>query len=146
MGFKIGERMTRRESREKAFQIIFGMTFNDNNAEESILFAIEDENSLFDEFSVNLINTVYKYREPIDLKLEPYLRGWSINRISKVSLAILRLSCAQLFYWNEIDIEPVERVEKIVINESVELAKKYGCDDDYSFINGILGSMVRGES
>ncbi len=65
------------------------------------------------------------------------LKGWTINRIPGTSLTILRLSCAQLLYFKDIP-------SSAVCNEAVELAKKYGDENDYSFVNGTLGSIVRG--
>lgn len=139
--------MTRRESREAAFQAVFGMTINDVDAEEAILLAEESGDPQLDAFSKNLITAVYNHRLQLDEVFKPFLKGWSIDRISKTALAILRISCAQLLYWDEIsdlqDTQKDEMAESIVINEAVELAKKFGNDDDYSFVNGVLGSIVR---
>ncbi len=141
--------MTRRESRESAFRIVFEMEINPMDAEEALELAEETGEPETDLFAQNLVRAVYKYRLEIDESFKPYLKGWSLSRISKASLAILRISCAQLTYWDEITEnkrpEDDEKSANIIINEAVELSKKYGGDDDYSFVNGILGSLVRGE-
>lgn len=144
----IWRKMTRRESREAAFQTVFGMAINsDVNAEEAILLAEESGDPQLDAFSKNLIFAVYNHRLQLDEVFQPFLKDWSIDRISKTALAILRISCAQLLYWNEIsDLKGTQKddmAESVIINEAVELAKKYGNDDDYAFVNGVLGNVVR---
>ena len=139
--------MTRRESREAAFCIVFGMSISHFSADEAIDVSKEAGEPALDNFSKKLIESVFLNRSFIDEAIKPYLKGWNIERISKTSLSILRISCAQLFFWDKI-IDPEsgdsdELSESIIINEAVELAKKYGDDDDYMFVNGILGSVVR---
>ena len=134
--------MTRREAREAAFQIIFSLTINDNDVDDVIIMAKESEEFKLDEFAERLIRTTVRHRAEIDEIFSPYLKGWDLKRISKVSLAIFRLSCAQLFYWNEIDDEPMEDNHRMVINESVQLSKEFGTDVDYIYINGVLGSIT----
>ena len=135
--------MTRRESREAAFRIVFGAAINLADADESLILAKEAKDPKTDGFSENLVRTVYNHRQEIDERFKPFLKSWSIERISKIALAVLRISCAQLFYWSEITGQDEELSERIVINEAVELAKQYGTDEDYSFVNGVLGSIVR---
>ena len=137
------EFMTRRESREAAFKVIFALSINDIDYETAIELANEYQEPILDDFAQRLVRTTFKYISPIDEILIPHLKGWSITRLSKVSLAILRFSCAQLFWWNEIDETPIEALERIVINESVEISKLFGNDEDYIYINGVLGSIVR---
>ena len=62
--------------------------------------------------------------------------GWRTDRMSKVDLSILRLAVYELIYDDEIP-------EGVAINEAVEIAKDYGGDESYSFINGILGEIAR---
>jgi len=139
--------MTRRESRASAFSIVFGMTMNHMDAGEALRLAEETGEPETDLFSKKLVTAVCNHRNEIDEMIKPFLKGWSMERISKVSLSILQISCAQLNYWDEIieyDSEKKDELsESIVINEAVELAKQYGNDDDYSFVNGVLGSIVR---
>ena len=74
--------------------------------------------------------------ESIDKNIRDNLKGWDIKRVSKVSLAILRMSCAEIFHVQKAS-------DSTIINEAVEISKKYGDDDDYIFINGLLGSISR---
>ena len=128
--------MTRRKSRISAFQIVFEMNINPIDAGEAYILADEVGEPKTDEFSRDLVKAVYDNKEKINGIISPHLKGWSIERISKISLAVLQISCAQLLFFNDIS-------ENIVINEAVEISKEFGGDDDYAFVNGILGSIVR---
>ncbi|MBS5587208.1 MAG: transcription antitermination factor NusB [[Clostridium] spiroforme] len=81
-------------------------------------------------FINSIINNLEKYKEEVAKHLK---KGWSIDRLSKMELAILLVGCYEL-------LETDQRKE-VVINEAVELSKKY-CDDDvYKFVNGILNKI-----
>ena len=129
--------MTRKEERELAFTIIFEKIFNNdlsvidiiNNAVEARLI----ENNPF-AFSVSTI--CYDNIENIDSIISSNAKGWKIERLPKVSLAILRLALAEIIYIDSIPI-------KVSINEAVNLAKKFANPEDASFINGLLGKYVR---
>jgi N utilization substance protein B len=72
----------------------------------------------------------------IDRAIASASDNWKISRISKVDLAIIRLAVAEMLYAP--DIPPA-----VSINEAVDLAKKYGSDKSYEFVNGVLGRIVR---
>ena len=72
----------------------------------------------------------------IDAKIEAHSEKWSIDRMGKVELSILRLAVYELLYDDSIP-------EKVAINEAVELAKKYGQDNAGSFVNGILSGVIK---
>ena len=73
----------------------------------------------------------------IDVLIEKNLKNWKKERISKVSLAILRLGVYEILYCADVDND-------IVVSECVKLATTFAFDDDVSFVNGVLGSVVRG--
>ena len=72
----------------------------------------------------------------IDQLISSNLIGWTINRLSRVVLSILRLAVYEIKISNEIPTS-------VAINEAVELAKKFGADDDSSYINGVLGTIAK---
>ena len=79
--------------------------------------------------------TLYENKDKIDELINKYAKNWSVNRMPKVDLSILRLAICELVFIEEIP-------SKVSINEAIELAKLY-CDDKApKFINGILGSVV----
>lgn len=130
--------MTRTEEREQAFVIVFEKAFNnDIDVDELIAFAKESE--LFSDslFSESLAKSVFENIEKIDEIIEKYSIGWRKERLPKVSLSILRLALCEIMYVDSIP-------ESVSVNEAVELAKKYATESDASFINGILGSYLRG--
>ena len=65
-----------------------------------------------------------------------HLRNWTMERLPRVSLTVLRLGLAEMLYGDE-------KKPGVVINEAVELTKKYGADEDYQFVNGLLGTVAR---
>ena len=75
----------------------------------------------------------------MDAYIEKYARGWSVGRIDRTAGAILRCAMSEILWLPDVP-------DAAAINEAVELAKKYESADAVSFINGILGSFVRGET
>ena len=71
----------------------------------------------------------------IDEKLAEVTTGWSLKRIGRVELSILRIACYEMKFDSNI-------VASIAINEAVELAKKYAGDEAHSFVNGVLAKLV----
>jgi transcription antitermination factor nusB len=71
----------------------------------------------------------------IDEKLSEVTTGWSLKRIGRVELSILRIACYEMKFDSNI-------VANIAINEAVELAKKYAGDEAHSFVNGVLAKLV----
>jgi len=127
---------TRSQSRELAFKLIFSSEFNDYTMDETIFMAFECHDLEVDEFTKRLADKTVEKLEEIDPIIEKFAENWSKKRISKISVSILRLCIYEILFEDNIPIS-------VSINEAVELAKKYATDDDASFINGILGNMVR---
>lgn len=83
-----------------------------------------------------LAHAVLKQREKIDAQIVKRAPEWPLEQINKVDLAILRLAIYELM------IKPNEP-PKVIIDEAVELGKKYGSEKSSSFINGVLGSVLK---
>ena len=128
--------MARRKSRELAFVLLFERCFDETDMQEIIDRAIEARDIEPDEFALCLAKGADEYMLESDKLIEEFSHRWSKTRLSKVSLAILRLALYEMQY---VDESPVS----VAINEAVELAKKYGEDDEPPFINGILGAVAR---
>ena len=129
--------MTRREAREQAFILLFEKSFNnETDISEVIELAKEQRNLEEDDFVQKLVHTACENIEAIDEVIASNARGWKINRIPKASLAIIRLALAEILYCDDIP-------DGVSVNEAVELAKKYSTSEDASFINGLLGTVVR---
>lgn len=86
-------------------------------------------------YSKELVESFNSNKENIDSLINKYAKNWTINRMAKVDLAILRLAICEILYMSEMPT-------KVSINEAIELAKLYCDDKSPKFINGILGSVV----
>lgn len=128
--------MTRHESRQEAFCLLFEKTFTDMDLQEIIEGATETRDLKVNAFTMQLARGTTEHQEEIDALIESKLKNWKLSRISKVSLSILRMAVYELKYLNDIPMN-------VTINEAVELAKQYANEDDYSFINGVLGSIAK---
>ena len=129
--------MTRRQAREQAFVILFEKSFHPETELDDILEISRELNLLeVDDYASDLARKTWDKLFDIDELIEKNSIGWRINRISKVSLAILRLAACEMLYIPEVPVS-------VSINEAVELCKKYGAQEDASFVNGILGSVAK---
>ena len=128
--------MKRREAREQAFALIFARSINRETTREIIEAARETELLAVDGFAERTAEGVEANEPVLDGKIESFTRGWTVNRLSKVALAILRLAIYEILYEKDIPVG-------VSINEAVELAKKYGTAEDAPFVNGVLGSLAR---
>ncbi len=131
-------KLTRFEAREQGFFLIFEMNFNTDNITDIVNSAEETRDMVFDEYAKELALGVFNTKDDLDEIIESHLKkGWTLKRISKASLSILRLALYEMTY---VDSVP----SSVAINEAVELAKKYTIDES-KFINGILGAISREE-
>ena len=129
--------MTRHESRELAFILIFEKSFQkDISVTELIDSAVELELFPHNEFAEGLAKKVYLNLDAIDAVIEENLVGWSAKRISKATKAILRHAVCEMLYSENMPVG-------VAINEAVEIAKKYASQEDASYINGVLGSIAK---
>jgi N utilization substance protein B len=87
-------------------------------------------------FVNSLVEGAVRHKTEIDSLLERYLKGWKVERLSKVDLQILRLAVYEMVFRDEVP-------PKVVINEAIELAKWFGTEDSGKFVNGVLGKMFK---
>ena len=130
------EKLTRRTARENAFLAAFASTFDNAMPEDVIALNNELGENRVDEFGRKLINDYYEHSAEINVIIRDHLKGWTIDRIPRVSLTVLRLALSEILYGDE-------KLPSVTINEAVELTKKFGGNEDYQFVNGLLGSVVR---
>jgi len=129
--------MTRRQAREQAFILLFEKSFNTEVSVDELLELAKELRMLEDdEFVAALVNTTCDNIEAIDEHISANSKGWKINRIPKVTLAIIRMALAEILYFDDVP-------DGVSVNEAVELAKKYSTPEDASYINGLLGTVVR---
>ena len=129
----------RRESREQAFTLLFEKTVTGDSMEDIIEMAKEARDVVIDPYCEKLTALTELYLDEIDHTIEENLRGWSLRRLSKMTLTILRVAVCEMQFMGADDV-PVS----VSINEAVELAKGFGGEDDSPrFVNGVLGRIAR---
>ncbi len=125
--------MSRIQSRENAFKLIYSKLYiNTEQIDEEQISPIDE----IDDFCVLLVDAFSNNMNEIKEKVSSNLKGTTIERVYKIDLALIYLAVAEMFY-----IEGSEY--KVVINEVVELAKKYSTDNSPKFINGFLAGLVK---
>ena len=117
--------MKRRIARENAFIAAFEASFNANSIEEIVAYGEA------------LLANFYAHSAEVDDLIKARLKDWTLARLPRVNAAILRLAVTEMRFNGSDDMD------SIVINEAVELAKKYAGEEDYQFINGVLGAISR---
>ncbi len=134
--------MKRTKLRELTFKLIYSETIQKQLEEEGIAnFFEENEIQTSEEkaYVQEIWNGIHEKETDILEAIKRNLKeAWSIERIAKIDLAILKLAIYEMVYS--------KTPYKVVINEAVELAKKYGDDNAKAFINGILASIVKEEN
>lgn len=132
--------MSRRKVREHIFKLLFQAEFHDRDEMEAqaALYFAEEEPVIEDEQKEEIrgkLSKILACLDVLDEKLENALTGWSLKRVGKVELAILRLALYEILYDEKVP-------DSVAINEAVELAKKYGFEDASGFVNGVLAKLV----
>lgn len=140
--------MIRSLVRENIFKLLFRVEFNsiDEMPQQVNLF-LEDEVAVEDDDSITIPEKDAEYirdkyekiidkLQEIDAKIAATSKGWSIDRIGKVELTVLRLGIYEMLYDESIPVG-------VAIDEAVELAKKFGQDASPSFVNGILATIAK---
>ena len=129
--------MGRRKLREEIFKLLFERELIDNDMDVRLAEVLSENNITKEEdieFMREYIKNVSEHKKSIEDKIKSKLVGWSFDILGTVEKTLLKMS----FY----EITEAGTGHEIVINETVELAKKYGEDKTPDFINGILADLV----
>lgn len=144
--------MTRANARELAVHLIYGREFTGEDPEQvvSVRLAKEyyaklsEENEIYAErpnrFQIayldKVVSGVANRAEDLDAQIQKYAIGWDVNRISRLTRAIMQLAIFEILYVEDVPTG-------VAVSEAVRLAKKYDGDDTGAFVNGILGTFAR---
>jgi N utilization substance protein B len=130
-------KLKRTEAREIAFALLFEWTFRDDEALDEIIEQAQHCRELvIDDFAKELANAAIGHVQELDALIERFSANWKKNRLSRVTLSVLRLSLAELSLREDIPAGAA-------INEAVELMKKYATPDEAAYVNGVLGAYHR---
>lgn len=126
----------RRQARENAFQVIFANLFlTPQDCEEKLAELKKTEDV---DFAKQIINNFIENRETLTKIIGQYLVGYELERLYKTDLALLYLALSEIKY--------IGTPCQVVINETLEIAKKYSTEKSAKFINGVLSSIVKGQN
>lgn len=130
--------ISRRKARILAFQALYAWDVCRDNLSQILGFAwfepkkhTEEEDLLF---SRVLVSGAVEHIEQIDGLIATHTKNWEIKRLNRVDLAILRMSVYALLYHTEVP-------PNVTIDEAIEIAREFGTDESYRFVNGILDSI-----
>jgi len=128
--------VSRKLAREMAVCFLFQVEFQKENIKEQVEDFIDSygEANYDKDYFLEVINGVLNSQKEIDELIDTNAKDWSIDRIAKMDLPILRVAIYEIKHREDIPVG-------VSINEAVELAKKYGSDDSPKFINGLLGQI-----
>ena len=125
----------RRDSRITALCLIFERFFVEEPFDDEILNEQKEKDK---DFTNELVKEYIEHKKEIEEVIEKYLVGYEKDRVYKIDLAVLSLALVEILYC--------KTPAPIVINECVEIAKAYSTEKSAGFINGILASIVKGET
>ncbi|MPL84349.1 Transcription antitermination protein NusB [bioreactor metagenome] len=134
--------MSRRKAREVALQVLFQMDFNTAGKEEALDAVIAEAGDLSgkaQEYAQALVEGTQSKQEKIDEIIAGISSDWKVERMAGVDRNIVRIAIYEIKLSGE-QIPP-----NVAINEAVELAKKFGTEESGRFVNGILGTLAKGQ-
>jgi len=129
----------RRFSRELVIQFLYLTEMNEGDI-ASQLEAFWESNPNKDEgiqsFTEDILNNIFEHKKEIDAQLEKYSDNWTLSRMTVIDRNLLRMAASELMYSKTVP-------PKVVIDEAVEIAKRFGTADSPNFINGILDRILK---
>lgn len=128
----------RRRSREIALQVLFQSEFSQINPDQALQLYLENFEAQpeIKEFASELVMGISQNRLEIDNTIQAHSQNWKLNRMAFVDRNILRIAVFELKFLK--DLVP----SKVVIDEAIEIGKRFGSTDSSSFINGVLDNIV----
>ncbi|GAC1395667.1 MAG: transcription antitermination factor NusB [Vulcanimicrobiaceae bacterium] len=130
--------MTRRFARELALQTLFSIEIGHHEPAAALDATLEGpQESETRAFVRDLVLGTLEHADESDALISPLLQGWTLDRLPTVDRIVLRMSVYELTYHRETP-------RAVVLNEAVELAKKFSTDDSGRYVNGVLASAEVG--
>lgn len=128
----------RREGRENAVQALYAIELGPSQPREALHLFWESDRfkPAAKAFAQELLSGLLDKSDELDKAISAKSPNWSISRMAKIDLAIIRLAAYELIYREDIP-------KNVTINEAIEIAKKFGSEDSPAFINGILDEIAR---
>lgn len=130
--------MSRKQARDIVFKMVFELCFH--NPEDSQTYEEFVQQDVLEQENKQFVTDIYtgivnNYNDLLNI-ITNNIKGYTIERLFKVDLAILLIASYEIFYYKQTP-------NNIIANEAVELAKKYSTDKSYSFINGVIANLIK---
>lgn len=128
----------RREARELALQMLYSLDANPSAGVQTTFHNFREEQvevtARVREFAEGLVQGVMGQRDLIDEAIKARSKNWSLTRMPRVDLNVMRLAAYELMYRPDIP-------KKVSINEAIEIARRFGDKESPAFVNGILDEI-----
>ena len=129
-------KLTRTEAREKIMVILYQIDlYQKENIDYDVESVIKENLDMDNKYVRDIVNGVIDNKEELDKIISRYLENWSLNRLGQTDRAILRLAAYEMIYYDTPKV--------VVINEAIELSKKYSDDKVRKMINAILDKIIK---
>lgn len=136
----MAKKMTRTKIRENLYIMLFRMDFYDVEGlelqAEMYLEDLEEASETEKEELKKKFHGIIEHVAEIDAKIEDKANGWTLKRLAKADLTVLRLAVYEILFDEQVP-------NRVAINEAVELSRLYGGDKSPRFVNGVLASIVK---
>lgn len=130
--------MNRKAARDWLVQMLYQMDIRDELNEDFFKNVLSEIDETLTEKNRDYVKGVFAIfkanQKEIDEKISSHLREWTLDRINRVDLAILRVAVTELLHMSDIPVN-------VTVKEAVDLSRRYGDEESASFVNGILGKI-----
>ncbi|KQS59582.1 N utilization substance protein B [Geodermatophilus sp. Leaf369] len=128
----------RSKARKRAVDVLYEADLRSRDVIELLRERVADSNPPVSEHAVRLVEGAHEHATEIDRLIGEHADGWTLDRLPDVDRAILRMAVFELLWVPDVP-------DAVVIDEAVELAKALSTDDSSSYVNGVLGGIIRRE-
>ena len=135
----MGKKLSRREARQEAFKLIFELNQHREELEflfDNLVFEKPEAEEAMSYIREVVTGVLHHYDELSEIICKNLIKGWTIDRISKPSRAVLMLAIYEMKYVDDVP-------DKVAINEAVELAKTFDEPQNAAFVNGVLAGVLK---
>jgi N utilization substance protein B len=126
----------RSKARKRALDVLFAADVRGESALEALEAAIADGEAPTNAYTETLVRGVVAEQQRIDALLAEHAQGWTLDRMPAVDRNVLRLGVYEMLYVEDVP-------DAVAVSEAVALARDLSTDESPSFVNGVLGAVLR---
>ena len=129
----------RTKARKRALDVLFASELRSENPVVALDRAVADGEGPSNAYTTTLVHGVFDHRAEIDEVLSSYSEGWTLDRMPAVDRNVLRLGVFELLYVDDVP-------DAVAVSEAMHLVRDLSTDESPTFVNGVLGSILRNKS